>query len=441
MSAMVGRKARIVRQPVALEDDIVDIVDEDILEQAQDEVDVEDDKIAALKTVIRKLQSDSPDEQLSISIRTRISEWKPWSVLPEMSRKVTVADFDLENIISDVQSTCGDGNYKLVIYFRGHAFKHYEFFVGDPRNPRKRVEDIVDNKADIMALLPTILQANQTSSNQMMQMLMLMMQQSRESSDRNMQAQMQMIGLIIPAISGGRTDPTELMSRFAVMFKELQPPPQAGGMDQLLDNAVKIKALIGGDNSGGKETNAWDILKEAAPAIGAAISPLLSQVQPASTGANGAPVLQQRLSQNALSSTPQPAPLPAPAYSPQTFDDPILALIGEDILFFAKREYDTEIAADTLTDRLDNAGVTLAQLQAHFGEWIAANPTGDWLEALAQRGLDLRQYREWTSKVIAGVIDRLNAIDVENPSANIDGQGRSKGNVEVDGAIGTRGIA
>jgi hypothetical protein len=436
---MAARRARIVRPSVDEEE--IEIVDVDVVSQAQDEIDQEDDKVAGLKAVIRKLQAESPDEDLTISVRTRISEWKPWSVLPEMSRRVTVSNFDLETIISDVQSTCGDGNYKLVIYFRGQVFKHYEFFVGDPRNPRKKAADVVDNRADIMALLPTILQTQQASSNQMMQMLMLMMQQSRESSDRNMQAQMQMMGLIIPAMSGGKTDPTELMSRFAILFKELQPPPQVGGMDQLLDNAVKIKALIGGDSSGGKETNAWDILKEAAPAIGAAISPLLSQVQSTGAGANGTQVLQQRLPQHALSSTPQSAPLSASTYSPQTFDDPILALIGEDILFFAKREYDTEIAADTLTDRLDNAGVTMAQLQAHFGEWIAANPTGDWLEGLAQRGLDLRQYREWTSKVIAGVIDRLNAIDAESAPANINGQGGSKGDTKVDGATGARGIA
>jgi hypothetical protein len=431
---MAARRARIVRPSVDEEE--IEIVDVDVVSQAQDEIDQEDDKVAGLKAVIRKLQAESPDEDLTISVRTRISEWKPWSVLPEMSRRVTVSNFDLETIISDVQSTCGDGNYKLVIYFRGQVFKHYEFFVGDPRNPRKKAADVVDNRADIMALLPTILQTQQASSNQMMQMLMLMMQQSRESSDRNMQAQMQMMGLIIPAMSGGKTDPTELMSRFAVLFKELQPPPQAGGMDQLLDNAVKIKALIGSDSSGGKETNAWDILREAAPAIGAAITPLLSQ-QSAQT-----PMVPQRPPQPlALPVTPHVSSTANPPQAMATFDDPILSLIGEDILFFAKREYDTEIAADTLTDRLDNAGVTMAQLQAHFGEWIAANPTGDWLEGLAQRGLDLRQYREWTSKVIAGVIDRLNAIDTEGAPANINGQGRSKGNAQVDGSIGARGIA
>jgi hypothetical protein len=116
-------------------------------------------------------------------------------------------------------------------------------------------------------------------------------------------------------------------------------------------------------------------------------------------------------------------PSPQVEACPKDFGDPILNLIGEDILFFARRNYSADRAADAITDILDEKNIGIEELRSHFAEWTAS---GDWFENLAARGLDLRQNRSWAEQVFFGVIERLSA-EVDDNNDNPEGGSGSEG--------------
>lgn len=391
------------------------IPETDTLQDAMTAADDEATPFDELKDFFVQLNQRSGNEALVIVVMTREHSSKPWSTIDQI-RLESVSDFDPDEAIDNVWREHGDGEYKFMVRIRGRVVKHLEFRVGDPRKKhRGREEQPAAQNNDLMLML--FKQQADASERQS--------RETQAASDRAMQMQatmmqgmMTMIAAIIPAVSGNKTDPSEMMKNLASTMRDMNPPREGGSLKEMIETVVAVKDLVGGGSD--KETSLLDIAKDALPAALSAIGPMLEarktnapQTQPLPVARTAIPHTPAPIqpadvipgSENPSEIHPPEAREAAPLEVPA---DPLLALIGPDILFFAMRNYPPTLAADTLADKLLENGYDLPSLTVKVTQLFG---DGDWLEALAAHGVDLRPYRAWAEEVLPLVIEAVGGDD------------------------------
>lgn len=410
----MARQPRTPRQKTTIIEPVDDT--DDVVSDAMFAADSEQGSFEALKLMFEQLNTTNATDPLTISVYTRENDGKPWSLLNTMAMNVN--EFDAQKAIESVKEDHGDGSYKFIVYVKGRVVRHVPFRIGDPRK-KNIIAAAVDNTKEY---IPMMMQMMQGSSDRQMQMMQLMMQQSSEASNRTMTAIMGMFGTIVPALVGGKTDPAQMLVQLATIMKELQPSKD--GLKEGIETLVAAKSLFSDSGGNGSEDNIFSIIKEVGPTLAPVVQALIEQAKMKGQG-----------NVNGTSITPLPPPAVIPPQTSQVAgianaeqlasgtDDVhreegnnqhslagnrILKLVGDDIVFFANRGYDVEHAAEIIADKFDENGITQDEIGALLAE---ASTYGDWIEALATVGYDLRQHRQWIVDVLTALANILNSTD------------------------------
>ena len=114
---------------------------------------------------------------------------------------------------------------------------------------------------------------------------------------------------------------------------------------------------------------------------------------------------------------PQVMATPSTEPAPMTPDDPILALIADDVRYFLKRRLDPALAAEAVVSILSNAGVSDSDLLPLVLSWQTAD---DWREELAAKGLDLRQHAGWADDFISELVAQWQDRDATDTGTGDD---------------------
>jgi hypothetical protein len=332
------------------------------------------------------------------------------------------APINPDTLLDEIKSEYGGGEYQLRIHAKGKVAKIKRVVVeGKPKVPGEKDENKGD---DLREFLPLLLNMSQQSGDKTMQMMTMMMGQMQQSSQQQTQMLVTMMTTLIPVMVGGKVDPVQLATAIA----------SAGGNNKnsladMIATITAVKELVAnnGDGGGGGEESMFQtVIKTLGPTLADMATRAPAATAPASAPALPSPQARPNPSPQPRSSTPplngapqraimpppgppRPpgAPLaPPPQQRPPFMSDPVLSLIGEDVLFFARRKYPPALAAEAILSRLDEAEVPEEAIIALV---VRFNASPDWLADLARAGIDLRPVKPWADEFLDELVGQYAA--------------------------------
>jgi len=342
--------------------------------------------------------------------------------------------FDPPEIMASLKEEYGGGDYQLRIMVDKKIRKNINFSILENRNAPL----IAPAKSDSSDMIAILMQMNAASKSDMMQMMQMQMQMAQASQ----QSQMAMLTALLPAMMGNKEKTSELLTSFAALS---QGGKDSGGMKEAIETLVAAKSLFSGDggDKGGfdpDDSMVSNALKLAGPLLGG----LARSVQERGAKQETVQLLPQPGNPGVTHMPPQPVLMPPsiPAnIDPPNTDDapspfPVLDLIREDVLFFFRRGYDAEVAAENVLDILDKNQVedeALTDVIAAFT--VSAN----WIEDLAGYGIDLRANPVWANTFLSSLVTLYTA-----PRGEDDYSGGGTGGAQDaanHGGLGAEGLA
>jgi hypothetical protein len=331
------------------------------------------------------------------------------------------APINPDTLLDEIKSEYGGGEYQLRIHAKGKVAKIKRVVVeGRPKFPDDKQEAKDDS---LKEFLPMLLNMSQQSGDKTMQMMTMMMGQMQQSSQQQTQMLMTMMTTLIPVMMGGKVDPVQLATAIA------GASGNKTSMSEMIATITAVKELVvsNGDSGGGDESMFQTVIKTLGPTLAdmatrapaAATAPAPAPALP-SPQARPNPAPQPRPSTPPLNGAPQraimppPGPprppgapfAPAPQQRPPFMSDPVLSLIGEDVLFFARRKYPPALAAEAILSRLDEAEVPEEAIIALV---VRFNGSPDWLGDLARAGIDLRPVKPWADEFLGELVGQYTA--------------------------------
>lgn len=335
--------------------------------------------------------------------------------------------FEATEIFKELKERYNGGDFQLRIFVEGKIKKNVNFSIAaGPSTP----VNVKDSSNDMMPMMITMMNA---SADRQMQMMMQMSQQSQAMFAAMNASQTQLMGVLIPAIAGGREKTSDIIGMVTALGGKKE-----GGMAETLEMLKGAKTLFGGGEGGGG-LDLDDIvgsgLKLAGPvmaAVGRAVQQR-REVRP-DAGSYAEPVSVDIAPPPLLIAPVVPAHVLAmnPA---QDSANPVLRLIRDDVLYFFSRHHSPELAAEAILDVLNAGGVTEEQVHELVATF-AISP--DWIGALAAEGIDLRADPEWAGQFLQELVNQ-HAAERDEPD-DTGGESRREGDPEPDGEAGERRV-
>lgn len=336
--------------------------------------------------------------------------------------------FNTDAILDSTREEYGPGNYEFRVFAKGRIFKNFPFAIAKPRHTPAPTAAPAPPAGglDTTALITMMMQQGQQSNQQMMQMFMAMNQ-----------SQTAMLTAILPALAGGKESTSELLKSFAVL--QAKPEKAAG----LLDNIETIKAikdLFGGGDGGGVDLSddlVGGLGKLAGPVLaalgraGQAQPQQVVQVEPFQPSGDGVVTFLPPAGDGLVVSRADAGDPPN-----QAARFPALARVADDVLYAFGRRLAPDLAADLVAAALDREDVGEDDIH---GLVAAFTLSADWIEDLAQDGIDLRSDRQWAGELL----DALVTVYTDpGPDGADSGRGTgSAGDARQDGGPGAGGVA
>lgn len=346
-----------------------------------------------------------------------------WEYLNTLSPPINV-----DNVLDELKGEYGGGEYQLRIFANGRVAKAKLVNIsGPPKMPGTASERQRDMSSE---LIPMMMSQQTASSDRQMQMMMAMMTQQSQAADR----QMQMMVTLLPALMGGKTDPLAMVQ--AIMSMK---PDKENSLADTLALITAAKNLVSGEPPG-EESLLQTGLKMFGPALANAAASMPQQQQAPAPAPQ--PMLENPQPRYVSSpgggqpfgmsggNVPGPrghggmyvsdAPIPTVMASLPYLSDPVLSVIGQDVLFFAARQYPPDIAAELTLNLIEKAGVAENDIMALV---VRFTTSPDWIADLATQGIDLTQQRQWAGEYL----DELVAQYTDNGEGDDDTSGGSGG--------------
>lgn len=332
--------------------------------------------------------------------------------------------FNLSEIMEDLKSKYGGGDYRLSLMVKGKLRKNIQFSIAaDPTRSNPLIADTRKND-DLFAMM---MQMQNQSSDRMVQMMMAQNAAQQAAAQNNMQMIATMMTAIIPAISGGREKTSELLSSFAALNGQ---KTESGFMEML--TAMKTAkdlftpaepGLNLGDGEDGIIQQGLKLAGSILPAITSRLpqpGAQASQAQPGPiTAALPPPMPPQVIGGPAIIETPE-----APQVGTGRW--PLLDLIREDVLFLFKRGRSPEAAAELCLEVIEEAKVPEEEI---FSLAAAFQVSPSWIDELASEGIDLRSNPEWANLFLSELM-RLYAEDDGDDDDTAGGSGGASDNAD-----------
>jgi hypothetical protein len=403
-------------------------------------------------------------EETKILVFKKPPKGGQWEYMSTLSPPINA-----DTLHDELKDEYGGGEYQLRVFARGKVVKIKRTIIGGPpKIPGQAPEVRRENMSELLPLIMNTQQGAADRQSQMMQMMMTMMQTSAQQSQNQMmtfmqaqqaqsqQSQQMLMGLagtLAPLLLGNKVDPVQQMAALMTAMREANPKSEeGGGIKDTLAIMAAVKEFMGesGGEGGDFLTNA---MKGLAPILGKVVENM-----PAQTGAPPPQQVRQPPQYRPLpqiappgsgpfAGPPSPDAPPLAAPDPKTLTElpdgetvetwrlnPVLAVIGEDVLFFARRGYDPELAAEAVLERIEQAQVAQNDLMALVFRFNAAE---DWIADLARDGLDLSASREWAESFISSLVAQYTEGDAEEDDnagrvgsetdAPHDGEGSAQG--------------
>lgn len=335
--------------------------------------------------------------------------------------------FDLSEIMRSLKEEVGGGDYAIRLMAEGKVRKTVHFSIMRDKTDNSQLMGRRDGTSE---MLPLMVQLMSQSSDRQMQMMMTMSQQAQASQAQ----QTQMMVAMITAMMGNAGKPTDLIPLIAAM----QSQDKGGGMKEAIETLVAAKGLFS-EGAGGLDADdlVGSVVKLAGPvagAIGRAVQARQDQAQPAQLEqlAPGGQLMLPGVDPGrpvGLNGNPAP-PMRGLA------SHPVLDLVRDDVTFAFNRRYDPELTAELVLDRLEEAGVTEADIGGLVAQ-ITLEP--DPWAALAAYGCDLRSNLGWGEQFISALV-RLHA-DAGGEDADSFGGAGDAGDLAPDEAAGPGRVA
>lgn len=319
--------------------------------------------------------------------------------------------FDTSEIMSVLQDEYGGGDYQLRVMVEKRIRKNINFSIIQPKTSNPLIAP-KDNTSDMMQMMMQMSASSKSDMMQMMTMLMTSMQSAQQS-------QANLMGILIPAMMGGKEKTSELMTAFAALSGGGE---KSGGLKEAMEMLVTAKTLFASDgNSGGGFDPDASLISNGLKLAGPLLSGLTTMVK--ERGQNQQPMMLPQQPQTVVTVPPQAVMLPGMEPNPVTDDEPsrfpVLDLIKEDVLFFFRRGYEPDLAAENVVEILDRNEVKEEALH----ELIAAfTVSAAWIEDLASCGIDLRSNPEWANLFLSSLVSIYT-----DPSRRDDDTGRGSG--------------
>lgn len=417
----------------------VEMIDPDFapdnIEVARVEADNAAMPVGDLISFFTELSERRGDHALVVTVHVRASPQTPWSQLTDQTWRGRVQDFNVENLIDAVREAHGDGDYKIIPRINGRNIEHIPIPIGDPRKKNTTIVAAPQNNMEMVALL---MENQRAVATQQMEMA----RAGREQTNQLITAALGAMGVIVPALFTNRAppiDPVTMISSLTTAMKNMQPEKETtgGGMKETLETIVAVKALFGGDGTGGGEGGEFNVMNLVGQ-LGPKFMEVLAQAQ-AQRGAQT--LTAQEIPRSAL---PLQQLAPAPTDNSTAVvaaPGSILAIIRPPLLFSLQMGYSADLAADMCAQALERNGKTPDEVIAFAGEF-AILP--DWVGAVAEQGLDLRAHREWAEAVLVEIMQSYSVISdfADQSSGGRSGEGTDgdAANTELNEKISESGI-
>lgn len=342
----------------------------------------------ALKALMDVLNAEDADSELAVPIYTRKSATSSWSLIDTW--RGSIKSFDMDKLIGHIQSTFGNGDYKVTPRVKGRIIKHIPISLGDPRTPTTSpLAPARENNSEMMLAMM-----------QMQQSSMLQMQQMQAQATA---ANQQMIGNIVAAFAPVITaivsrPPTDPLAVIGPLAAALKPDAPREGIKDMIESAAALKTLIGGDGGSGGD----DLMS-----LGAKTLPGLIEMGKQAMAQRPAPAPVPTIRSVAPAPAPRPTVQPPmraiPIVRPVAIPTPeqrIVAMIRPTVLECMARDTKPHEAAAQIAGVLKQRGVTDDVLLPLAGKFVGPDPLSD----LAALGLDLRAKPDWANAVITGLV-------------------------------------
>jgi hypothetical protein len=348
--------------------------------------------------------------------------------------KEVLPPFDIVAIMNDLRETHGGGDYQLRLFVNGRIKKNVNFSIAKTSTSDNPLIRNGGNNMDFIQIMLT--QQNQARAEQAaladrqrsdMQLMLTTMMQSAAAQQT---AMMQMMGMILPAMMGGKEKTSELLTAFAALQGN-----KGGGMDETLGLLKTAKDLFSGGSKEDLAENAGDLIGEGLKLAGPLIGSLAKGLE--NRRAQN-PIVQGGMQAPGVFIPPQPAMLPmsVPAEArpdvpvvetgEQKSRFPILDVIKEDVLFLFKRGHDPDLAAEVVLETLEKASID----EAALFELIAAfHASPNWIEELASEGIDLRSNPLWANQFLTALV-QLYSDNAGDDDRSDGGEGGAPNNVD-----------
>lgn len=355
----------------------------------QDELDADDDREAGELGGLLEGLGTIADTDTTLRLWRIDPTTGRWLFCNTLDRKI-----DPNLLLNKVKEDHGGGEFGVVLYKGNRRLKQWNLNIaGEPKAAKKDTVGTSDQ------LLNYLLTKKDEGGGDTLKFMMMMIDQNNKSADRQMQLLMSMM----QSNAGAKSDPLAIVKE--VLGIAALNKPATSNLDDTLKLLQVAKELL----PAGEEQNMF------ASAVGQ-LAPLLAKAL------EGAPARQQQIQDQTMTTAPYDAPPPqfsgappaggAPITAPLSpqangaalpyMDDPVLAVIGPDVLYMAGRGFDPAIAAEAVLDRLDQAGVdenALLLLVLRFNGWGER-----WVAELAALGIDLTAHAQWANDLVAELI-------------------------------------
>lgn len=321
---------------------------------------------------------------------------------------------DTTELMEELRADYGPGDYVFRVMVDGKRGVQAQRYFSIAAN--KKVDPTRPNGIGDGDIFRMMMESSNTSRQDQQNMMAMMMQQQQASADRQMQmmmSQMQGNQALITALLAGKDKPTDMIAALAQMQGAFGPK-QENGLIETMTLIKSVKELFG-DAPQTPEEGMIGLAKTLLPAIGSAVSAYRDARTQAPNGESPQMVTPQ------ISSAPV-GELIKPTQS-------VLTIIQADILYAAARGYKPDRAAELIADTLEDAEVPESDL---FALVATLQSSTNWIEYLAEQGIDLRERAAWANQVISSLVELYTS---QNNGADTDSGGAAgiAGDPEING--------
>ncbi len=390
---------------------IVEIEPSDAMSQVLEEDDAHlADGVSDVLAHIRAIAND--DSKINIyKVNTKGGSWE--------YIKTLTPPFDMDTLLDDLRDEWGGGNYTLRVLAKGKIVTTKQISIAGP----PKVPTVGQVKSEGSEMIPLLLQQINSSKSDNMAMMTMMMQSQQQAAAQQSQMMMGLMTALIPVMAGNKQDPVALIQAFAAM----QPQKDNAPMSEMIQNMIAMKELMGDGGGGGSEDSfmgsaAKALLPMLAKGAESMVntnpqSPLNTDPRnhpPPMSAMRPAPMLAMRPNPTAFAPPPMPPLNPSPIATAPVTPGPasgLMALIGEDVLYFAKRGHDPAMSAGAILDVIENAGISEDEILAMV---IQFQSSPDWIADLAGQGIDLTGRREWATQLLSELVKQYADVEDED---------------------------